>query len=115
MVGEVEHDSRCIIERMNAMGGEPPGGGNGKPEGKGEKPMHPFQVILRVFEFFKAQTMDEDSLVNAAMAANCPTSDIAKRILSGMVDQRLLIKEKRNGVTYYSVVKKSDLDPRLVN
>lgn len=64
----------------------------------------PYSIILGAFTFFKAQTIDEDSLVRVALTANCPNADVAKRLLQRMVDDGYLQKSVQNGQTVYSIV-----------
>jgi predicted transcriptional regulator len=66
--------------------------------------MGPYDIILGAFTYFKAQTIDEDGLVNVALAANCPSRDVALRLLKKMVDEGFLLKQTQGGKNVYSIV-----------
>lgn len=67
------------------------------------KTLHPFQVILKQFEYLNASKIAETSLVEICLKSNCPNEQVAKQILNNMVQQGLLEREydKDNGITFY--------------
>jgi hypothetical protein len=75
-----------------------------KPSQGGPPMPGPYVVILKAFEFFKAQSIDEDSLVRIALTANCPNEDVAKRLLQKMVDEGYLVRSVQNGKNVYTIV-----------
>jgi predicted transcriptional regulator len=75
-----------------------------KPQQGGPKMLGPYQIILRAYTYFKAQTIDEDGLVKVALTANCPNADVAKRLLQKMVDDGYLVRSVQGGKSVYSIV-----------
>ena len=66
-------------------------------------PLSPQAVLLGAFKFFKAEAMDEESLVKVALAGNCPSREIAIGVLAQMVTGGLLTKDVNKGVVVYSI------------
>jgi hypothetical protein len=70
----------------------------------------PQEVLINAFGYFGAQAMDQESLVRIAIAANCPSAEIAIRVLLNMADDGLLLKEERDNQVIYSLPPKPDND-----
>lgn len=77
-----------------------------KAEQETEETLLPEQVIYSAFEFFQVERLDLDSLTRIAQAANCPSPEIAKRVLASMVDIKLLeFKKDESGTVWFNIPK----------
>jgi hypothetical protein len=83
---------------------------NTKPYTGAPKAIHPFQVVLAAFQYFKdnkgLDEIDLDGLINVCVASGCPTSEVAQQILANMVDLNLIsFRKDEGGTVYFSPVK----------
>jgi|GEM_PF-2325848 len=65
--------------------------------------MSPENVILAAYEYFSTDTLDEDSLIDIALAANCPSALVAIKVLENMVESKMLEKQNRAEKIFYKI------------
>ena len=72
-----------------------------------EKRLTPEEVLINAFEYFETDTLDLESLITVALAANCPSAEIAQGVLNQLVSKGMLSWRKDNEKVLFTIIKKA--------